>query len=75
MNEAWEKEINSVVLGQFWSCYHLFAGLFLAAGLPPRALPCLRPMRALVDEGLGEGRVQGFYMPPTKMRSKAENWD
>lgn len=75
VNKAWEKEINLVVLRQFWSCYHLFAGLSLAAGLPPWALPCLSPMQAAVDEGPCEGRVQRFYTPPTKIRSKADNWD
>lgn len=70
VNEAWEKEINSVALGQFWSCYHLFAGLSLAAGLPPRALPCLRPMQTAVDEGPCEGRVQGFIRHPQRWDQK-----
>lgn len=70
VNKAWEKEINSVVLGQFWSCYHLFAGLSLAAGLPPRALLRLGPMQTAVDEGLCEGRVQGFIRHPQRWDQK-----
>lgn len=70
VNKAWEKEINSLVLRQFWSCYHLFAGLSLAAGLPPRALPRLGPMQTAVDEGPCEGRVQGFIRHPQRWDQK-----